>query len=608
MIRSLVSQLSTQCASASAPLDKLYAFCNNGAQQPNSEALMKTLHEMLGTVHNSFIILDALDECVDRRKLLANIQKILSWNDTKCHILATSRKERDIEDVLQMLAMDDGSVCIQTENVDNDIRAYVRHRLQTDPKLKRWRKEQQIIEDSLMHKAAGMYVERLLIKTRANALSRFRWAVCQLDALGSCRSLVQLRKALQALPKTLDETYDRILCKIEGDDQTDAFKILQWLAFSAEPLSLEQLVEVIAIDISATPQFDVARRFEDPLDVLEICSSLVTVYHLRHIGDVHMVRLAHFSVKEYLISDRTRSGPAAKYFLEEIPSHVALTKDCIAYLLQVNDLNTSTEELAESYPLLTYAMNQWIMHARLAEESTGFAIESIQEFFMEKEKAFRQWPWAKGVLGGVRTPLHYASATGLIGTVKHLIDNGAPIDALGGKYGSPLQIAAWEGRISVVKLLLDYGANVNVQSKSYGTPLQMASYQGHVDIVSLLLDRGAGANDISGRYSYALYNAAFHGRAEIVQLLLDGGSDINVKIEPGILETVINVVVGQYHTEYYKILGMLLDAGIRVSADVIRRVEQSGIETLAKMFEERGFSTTLKSPSEQERSANLLEH
>jgi hypothetical protein len=36
---------------------------------------------------------------------------------------------------------------------------------------------------------------------------RFRWAVCQLDALQKCRSVYELQKALASLPKTLDETY-----------------------------------------------------------------------------------------------------------------------------------------------------------------------------------------------------------------------------------------------------------------------------------------------------------------------------------------------------------------------------------------------------------------
>ena len=311
---------------------------------------------------------------------------------------------------------------------------------------------------------------------------------------------MQLRKALQALPKTLDETYDRILCKIEGDDRTYSFKILQWLAFSAEPLSLEQLVEVIAIDISETPQFDVARRFEDPLDVLEMCSSLLTVYHSQDLfrshreiksGDIptYLVMLAHFSVKEYLLSDRIRDGPAAKYFLEEIPSNVALTKDCVAYLLQVNDPKAPAEELAEAYPLLRYTVIYWTTHARLAEESTGFAIDSIQEFFMEKEKAFRNWPWFLGEHMDTSTLLDYASVHGLIGTVKFLVDNGAPIDSWGGDYGSALQIAAYEGRILVVKLLLDLGANVNAGSKIRDTALHIASYRGHSDIISLLLDR-----------------------------------------------------------------------------------------------------------------------
>jgi hypothetical protein len=40
---------------------------------------------------------------------------------------------------------------------------------------------------------------------------RFRWAVCQLDTLRACKKVSAVRKALAQLPKTLDETYARIL-------------------------------------------------------------------------------------------------------------------------------------------------------------------------------------------------------------------------------------------------------------------------------------------------------------------------------------------------------------------------------------------------------------
>ena len=46
-------------------------------------------------------------------------------------------------------------------------------------------------------------------------IPRFRWVVCQLDELRKCARLSERRKALKALPKTLDETYEQILVNID---------------------------------------------------------------------------------------------------------------------------------------------------------------------------------------------------------------------------------------------------------------------------------------------------------------------------------------------------------------------------------------------------------
>src|SRR5271154_1035623 len=106
-------------------------------------------------------------------------------------------------------------------------------------------------------------------------MSRFRWAVCQLDSLINCLTRSQLRKSLAALPATLDETYDRILLAIDNDHSEYALRILQWLAFSARPLRVDEIAEVVAIDVSGNRSFDPDQILEDPLDVLKICSSLV---------------------------------------------------------------------------------------------------------------------------------------------------------------------------------------------------------------------------------------------------------------------------------------------------------------------------------------------
>jgi|SRR5450432_2549305 len=133
----------------------------------------------------------------------------------------------------------------------------------------------------------------------------FRWAVCQLDALGTCLNVTMLRAALASLPPTLDGTYARILQNINPIYQSYALKILQWLVYSARPLRIEEVVEVLATEPNLEPRFDADRRFPEPHDILSICSGLTTTEVAAHnvigIGkmEVEELKLAHFSVKEY---------------------------------------------------------------------------------------------------------------------------------------------------------------------------------------------------------------------------------------------------------------------------------------------------------------------
>jgi hypothetical protein len=96
-----------------------------------------------------------------------------------------------------------------------------------------------------------------------------------LDALAKCRNKAQLRISLSTLPPTLDETYERILSAIREEDAEYAVRILRWLSFSERPLLLEEVAEVVALDPGREVPFHEDEVLLDPLDVLEICSSLV---------------------------------------------------------------------------------------------------------------------------------------------------------------------------------------------------------------------------------------------------------------------------------------------------------------------------------------------
>jgi len=135
-------------------LNALFAR-NHGRQQSASDALALTLQHMVGDFHQTFIILDALDECKEREELLGLIENIVNWKLEKLHILATSRRERDIEEALEPLIT--GQTCIQSAFVNADIHTHLCERLQNDPKLGKWDDDVQMeIKKTLMDGAHGM--------------------------------------------------------------------------------------------------------------------------------------------------------------------------------------------------------------------------------------------------------------------------------------------------------------------------------------------------------------------------------------------------------------------------------------------------------------------
>jgi hypothetical protein len=155
LIRSLIVQLSMQSTNTPEALNTIYSRHQEGQQQPTTNDLVLTFQHMLGDFRQTFIILDALDECTEREELLGLIEKIVDWKLEKLHILATSRREKDIEDTITPLIT--GQICIQSALVDADIRVHTRERLQNDRKLRKLPKDVQIeIEKALMDGANGM--------------------------------------------------------------------------------------------------------------------------------------------------------------------------------------------------------------------------------------------------------------------------------------------------------------------------------------------------------------------------------------------------------------------------------------------------------------------
>ena len=314
-----------------------------------------------------------------------------------------------------------------------------------------------------------------------------------------------MQEALAGLPPNLDQTYDRILISIDEDYSQYALRILQWLTFSARPLLIDEVAEVVAIDAKRDPAFNRDEVLEDPLEVLNICSSLVTLnFDNYRVGESSrkIVALAHYSVKEYLVSDRIWTGKAARYGMRDELCHDALASSCLGYLLQFQQSELKPDFL-KSFQLADYSAEFWTRHAEKTGNWTKETNEAAIRLCCKKEPAYTNWvrlwdpdkPWRKPDLQKnlerIADPLYYAALLGLREVVELLLDKGADVNAQGGDFSNALQAASFRGHEAVVKLLLDKGANVNAQGGHYGNALQTASEGGHEQVVKLLLDKGA---------------------------------------------------------------------------------------------------------------------
>jgi ankyrin repeat protein len=409
-------------------------------------------------------------------------------------------------------------------------------------------------------------------------LIRFRWVVCQLDALREClaRNVLQV---LGELPDTLDETYDRILRGIKKSNRKDVYRLLQCLVVSMRPLRVEELAEILALDFDSheeIPKLNPEWRWEDEEEALQAaCSSLISIVDT---DGSRVVQFSHFSVKEYLTSPRLAesSGDVSCYHIFLGPAHIILARACLGVLLRLDD-GAEQESTMKGLPLDEYAAEHWVDHAQFENVSSSIQ-KGMEELFDEDKPHFEAWRrlhdigivlptghWLYYFPGpsGNGTPLYYAALCGFHDLAKHLIDKHPEhVNSKDSEFGTPLMAALAGGYFQVAELLYRQGANVDVRGWENITPFLYASYQGKPETMRWLLSHGADRNTRWYRGDLALHTAARWGHLEAIRMLLDQNADINVpRSDDGL--TALHLASTCGHID---VVRLLLDRGVDVDA------------------------------------------
>jgi hypothetical protein len=426
---------------------------------------------------------------------------------------------------------------------------------------------------------------------------RFRWAACQLDTLAQCVTRGKVRRALKDLPKTLDDTYARILRAIdEGENAEEALKILRWLAHSERPLTANELLEVTGIftedDLC---EFDEDEVLGDSRDILRICSSLVSITSRADGADgvfnddsgsddqsvysektttsgTEYVRLAHFSVKEYLVSNRPC---IPRYSLQSNASHDTLASCCLVYLLRFNKDELREPAFESEYPLAHYAARFWTQHARTSQGGSQRRHSLSLRLLTEGGSTFSAWirlfdisrmwnttPDIHREIAELPSPLYAASHEGIEDAVSAILNDAhTDVNSQWGDEGNALYAASEGGHEKVVEMLLAKGADVNAQGGLYGNALQVASVEGHEKVVEILLAKGVDVNAQGGLYGNALQAASARGREKVVEMLLAKGADVNA--QGGTYGNALQAASARGHE---KVVKMLLAKGADINA------------------------------------------
>ncbi|KAH9985038.1 hypothetical protein BJV74DRAFT_988733 [Russula compacta] len=544
-VHGLLTSLLFQLAYDSGPcwdvLYQLYTKCRDGSERPSDAALAKCLKIMLGLPGQLpiFVIMDALDECPSntgtpsaREEVLDFVEDLVRSDHSNLFICITSRPEQDIQTALSPLTSPSCRVSLHEEDGQReDISNYVRSFVHKDRLMQRWREEdRELVITILSERANGM----------------FRWVYCQLDTLRRCMPS-SIRKALDELPTTLDDTYERVLQEIPKEKRQHAHRLFQCLIAAIRPLHVEELAEIFAIefDADASPNLMEGWRPQHAEEaVLSACSTLIAVVE-DNISKI--VQFSHFSVKEFLISDRLRTssvGNIRYYHILLDAAHTILARACVAVLLQLDE--KVDKNRLRSFPLVFYAAQNWVDHARF-EDVASRILDPIECLLDPSKPYLAAWTWIYDVDRGRSrgsiddlpehpprpevTALYYAVLCGLSGLAKHLIvARGEDVNVKCGYHGSPLHAASNKGHLDAVHLLLDHGADVNITTiNSKKAPLCSAYDRGNLEVMRLLLEHGANADVEYDGYGLLLHDASYKGRAEVIRLLLRHKADVNAK-------------------------------------------------------------------------------
>lgn len=369
------------------------------------------------------------------------------------------------------------------------------------------------------------------------------------------------------------------------------------------------------LDSNAMPKLVEDWRPENPEEaVLSTCSALITV---TEDDGSRFFQFSHFSVQEFLTSDRLRTsevGNIRDYHISLNDAHIALARACLAVLLQLDE-RTDKKRLA-TFPFAFYAARHWVDHAKFGDATTPQIQVAMERLFDPSKPYLASWTWLHDVdRDWVRQPiealpehpsrpgataLYYAVLCGFTGLANYLVAvHSEDVNARCGYHGTALHAALYTGHLDTVGMLLDHGADVNLGNGEGRIPLVRAYDFQNLEAMRLLLERGANADVQYGSFGLLSHHAACRGRDEVVQMLLQHNADVNARC--GKTWTPLHWASAGGHTKVAQVLleyGADVDAQSTTEGTPLHQASRHGHLEVVQMLLLHGADVHIRGPSD----------
>ena len=485
-LRSIVLQLAQRSTNITAleSLHRVYA-----TSTPPTDELLEVLRHMLQNFRRAYIVVDALDECRDQEELLEIIETVRSWKMESLCILVTSRDEPDIRNALALGR--DQEVPLHNSEVDKDIALSIAETLGKDPKLQEWSDIFPEIEASLKEGANGM----------------FRWVECQFQTLRGYPSRAEVRRALNELPEDLDKTYERILRRVPQKYCDYALRVLQWLCIADEPVRVNHVMAAFAADIGDDPRIDLDSQFSSSEKVAGLCPGFIVTTYITKFDEIPRpcFQIAHYSVKEYLLSSRIPRPPdsISMFQVDRGLANLAMAKTCLTFALHPTALQFS-HSATRMWPVFFREAKEEPQLTLLAVEYLTQNVYSLSKNCYHDAMTFASSEGLGPILSWLaehrRAEMNISEALFRVcnsnyrslKTVRFLVEHGADVHESHnirdfGRGSRPLDAAARKHDVALVQALIHLGADPR-QKNGFGTPLLSATQSGcqSLEIVKLL--------------------------------------------------------------------------------------------------------------------------